>query len=148
MTDWIDDWVARLDDAQRNDNLRSWNQLQHERLIAKHDLQVFSQLSGEMERQVEELRQRLGATLGKIEYQRTDSSATVHFAGFTMEAKFVPRRGIVIESAAPAWEGQRRDVSFEADVSTGNVLMAINGKRVSATELVSTVLEEGARRAV
>ena len=81
MTDWVDDFVSKLSDEQRQANAARAHALLSDRLITERGPAFFSQLADEAKTQSEELNSKLGATIGDVSFRTEDSSFSIAAMG-------------------------------------------------------------------
>ena len=81
MTDWVDDFVSKLSDAQRQANAARAHALLTDRLITERGPAFFGQLVEEAKTQAEELNAKLGATIGDVTFRSQADSFSIVAAG-------------------------------------------------------------------
>jgi hypothetical protein len=69
MTDWVDDFVSKLSEEQRQANAARAHALLSDRLITERGPDFFNQLIEEAKTQAEELNAKLGATIGDVAFK-------------------------------------------------------------------------------
>ena len=77
MTDWVDDFVSKLSDEQRQANTARAHALLSDRLITERGPAFFSQLVEEAKTQAEELNAKLGATIGDVTFRSEGDSFSI-----------------------------------------------------------------------
>lgn len=81
MTDWVDDFVSKLSDEQRQANVARAHALLSDKLITERGPAFFNQLVEEAKTQADELNSKLGATIGDVTFQSQGDSFTIVAAG-------------------------------------------------------------------
>jgi hypothetical protein len=77
MTDWVDDFVSKLSDEQRQANAARAHALLSDRLITERGPAFFSQLAEEAKTQADELNAKLGATIGDVTFRSQGDSFSI-----------------------------------------------------------------------
>ncbi len=77
MTDWVDDFVSKLSNEQRQANTARAHALLSDRLITERGPAFFSQLVEEAKTQAEELNSKLGATIGDVAFRSEGDSFSI-----------------------------------------------------------------------
>ena len=77
MTDWVDDFVSKLSDDEKQRNAARAHALLSDRLITERGPAFFSQLVEEAKTQAEELNAKLGATIGNVTFRSQGDSFTI-----------------------------------------------------------------------
>ena len=77
MTDWVDDFVSKLNENQRRENAARAHALLSDRLITERGPAFFSQLIEEAKAQAEEMNSKLGATIGNVTFTSEGQSFTI-----------------------------------------------------------------------
>jgi len=81
MTDWVDDFVSKLTDEQRQANTARAHALLSDRLITERGPDFFKQLVDEAKTQADELNAKLGATIGDVTLRSQDDSFSIAAQG-------------------------------------------------------------------
>ena len=77
MTDWVDDFVNKLSDGDRQRNAARAHALLSDRLITERGPAFFNQLVEEAKTQAEELNSKLGATIGDVTFRSQGDSFSI-----------------------------------------------------------------------
>lgn len=89
MTDWVDDFVSKLNESQRKENAARAHALLSDRLITERGPAFFSQLVDEAKAQAEEMNAKLGATIGTVSFQSEGPSFTITADGTSSQLTVV-----------------------------------------------------------